>query len=143
MKAFSFALAALLLFFCSTAFAQQEKLDPAWNEYNAKMVEAFGKEDFAAAKEYGEKALEYLKKKKMTESLETATTLNNLGLVFYASRDLPRAAGNLVQALALRRKLLGPDHLEVGVTYRNLAAIYQSQAAAFLHEAERIQALHE
>jgi tetratricopeptide (TPR) repeat protein len=143
MKAFSIAFAVLLLFFCSTALAQQEKLDPTWLEINQKMVEAFGEENLAKAKEYGEKAIEYLKKNNMNETLETATTLNNVGMVYYYSQDLPRAAGYMVQALALRRKLLGPDHMEVGATCRNLAEIYKSQAAIFFNEAERIQALHE
>jgi hypothetical protein len=79
----------------------------------------------------------------MTETRETATTLNNIGMVYYYSQDLPRAASLMVQALALRRKLLGPDDPEVGATCRNLAEIYKSQAAIFLKEAERIQALHE
>lgn len=107
------------------------------------MVEAFGAQKIDKAREQAEKALEYLKSKNMLETVEAATTFNNIGMVHYYSQDFAKAANYLVQALALRIKLLGPDHIEVGATCRNLAEIYKNQALILLKEAERIQKLHE
>jgi tetratricopeptide (TPR) repeat protein len=130
-------------FFCTTASAQQGNLDPKWLEFNTGMVEAFGAQKIDKAREQAEKALEYLKSKNMLETVEAATTFNNIGMVHYYSQDFAKAANYLVQALALRIKLLGPDHIEVGATCRNLAEIYKNQALILLKEAERIQKLHE
>jgi CHAT domain-containing protein/Tfp pilus assembly protein PilF len=56
------------------------------------------------------------------ESVDLATFLNNLG-VMYIGTDYKKARPILERALALREKLLGPNHADVGNTINNLAML--------------------
>lgn len=49
--------------------------------------------------------------------------LASLGRVAHARRDLDRAEPLFLEALAIRRRLLGPDHLNVAILEGNLARL--------------------
>jgi len=56
-----------------------------------------------------------------------STTLNRLGI---SERDLgkfPEAEVNLKRALAIREKVLAPNHSWIAVSLENLASVYAAQ----------------
>jgi tetratricopeptide (TPR) repeat protein len=59
------------------------------------------------------------------EHPDTATSLNNLGLLLQAQGDYAAARPYFEQALAIRKKALGEDHPEVATSLNNLAGLYQ------------------
>ena len=79
-----------------------------------------------------------------SETVGFADTLHELGVLRSEQGDYPAAARILGKALAMRRKLLGPDHKDVAVTLTELARDYSAQgdsgrAEPLLREALRIR----
>eukprot|EP00970_Alexandrium_tamarense_P019939 scaffold14644_cov310-Alexandrium_tamarense.AAC.1 len=58
------------------------------------------------------------------DGAEVATVLNNIGRVYFDSGDLEKAKGYYQQALSIRRKVLGNDHLDVSATSFNAGQTY-------------------
>ncbi|GEM_PF-2933071 len=58
-----------------------------------------------------------------------ATTLANLGALYYSQGDLSRAHTTLQRALAIREKELGPEHPKVAATLVTLAKVSEGQGA--------------
>jgi tetratricopeptide (TPR) repeat protein len=58
---------------------------------------------------------------------DTATSLNNLALLYDAQGRYAEAEPLFQQALAIREKALGPKHPDVAANLNNLAALYDSQ----------------
>jgi CHAT domain-containing protein/Tfp pilus assembly protein PilF len=82
---------------------------------------------YEAQKEHTKAEPLYLRAIAITEktkpdSVDLATFLNNLG-VMYTGTDYKKARPVLERALALREKLLGPNHADVGNTINNLAML--------------------
>jgi serine/threonine protein kinase/tetratricopeptide (TPR) repeat protein len=61
------------------------------------------------------------------ESLETAASLNDLGLVLMTQHKLPDAEKAHTQALAIRRRLLGEENPDTATSLNDLAAVYRDQ----------------
>jgi tetratricopeptide (TPR) repeat protein len=61
------------------------------------------------------------------DDLELAASLSNLALVRRAQGDLAAAIDLQQQALALREKVLGPEHPDVASTLNSLAALYDAR----------------
>jgi tetratricopeptide (TPR) repeat protein len=59
--------------------------------------------------------------------LGTASALSALGRIFRGQRDYPRSLSMYQQALAIREKILGPEHPNVSVTYTQMSDVYRSQ----------------
>src|SRR5262249_30718452 len=55
------------------------------------------------------------------------TALDDLALVYYYLNKLPEAEELERRALAMRRKLLGPQHRHVAISLNNLASIFSAQ----------------
>ena len=57
------------------------------------------------------------------ESVETATGLNNLGMVCYAREQFTKAEPLHKRALTIREKAFGPDHPDVAQSLNNLGIL--------------------
>ncbi len=60
-------------------------------------------------------------------SKETATALNDLGLVFWKQRKLTEAETAHKESLAIRRQLFGNEHPDVAASLSNLGNVYRRQ----------------
>jgi tetratricopeptide (TPR) repeat protein len=104
------------------------KFDSGWQKENKIVLDLTKARKYDEAIAKGQSSLEYLKSKNMSESLEAATTLNNLGMNSMSAGKLDKANGYLQKALELRRKHLGPTNIEVGAVWMNLSELYKLQA---------------
>mmetsp|Transcript_77 Transcript_77/g.172 ORF Transcript_77/g.172 Transcript_77/m.172 type:complete len:779 (+) Transcript_77:44-2380(+) len=73
------------------------------------------------------------------DDVHVATTLNNLGRVHFASGAYTRALHYYKQSLSMRRRLLGPNHMDVSVSAFNTGQTYHKlsqlqEAIALYHE---------
>lgn len=61
------------------------------------------------------------------ESVEIATTLNNVGRIHYMKGEHDKALSLYREALRIRRKLLGDEHLDVAATVYNAGQTYHQK----------------
>ncbi|MEM9462090.1 MAG: serine/threonine-protein kinase [Myxococcota bacterium] len=61
------------------------------------------------------------------DPVEEATSLRNLGNVFYGQGDYDNARVHYQRALAIEQEALGPDHPQVAYTHNNLGAVLVGQ----------------
>ncbi|MEH2330064.1 tetratricopeptide repeat protein [Nostoc sp.] len=81
-------------------------------------------------------------KKRLGESHPfVASSLNNLGFLYYSQGRYSEAEPLYIQALALRRQQLGDEHPDVATSLNNLAELYNSQGRYSEAEPLFIQAL--
>ncbi|MBR2772819.1 MAG: tetratricopeptide repeat protein, partial [Bacteroidales bacterium] len=62
-----------------------------------------------------------------TEHEKTATFYNNIGLVYQAQGDYPKALEYHFKALDIQEKVLGPDHPDSAISYHNIGTVYNDQ----------------
>jgi CHAT domain-containing protein/tetratricopeptide (TPR) repeat protein len=72
---------------------------------------------------------------------DTATSLNNLALLYMNQGAYAKAEPLLIRALAIYEKALGPDHPDTAASLNNLAELYRSQGAYAKAEPLLIRAL--
>ena len=60
-------------------------------------------------------------------TLDKVKSLNNLAALYYNQGRYSEAEPLYLQALSLRKKLLGEEHLSVATSLNNLALLYESQ----------------
>ena len=76
----------------------------------------------------------YLRSLKLSEAklgkdhLEVATTLNNIGNLYYSLQQYATAEPYYARSLTIREAKLGKDHVDVATTLGNLAQTYRSMA---------------
>jgi tetratricopeptide (TPR) repeat protein len=93
----------------------------------------------ALAIEYFQKAITL--QKKLDQELELADSLNNRAELYrFQGRD-EQAEPLLVQALEMRKRILGEDHPDVASSLNNLASLYKSQGRYEDAEPLYVQAL--
>ena len=63
------------------------------------------------------------------EHPNTATSLNNLALLYEAQGSYAQAEPLYKRALAIREKVLGPEHPDTAQSLNNLAGLYDSQGS--------------
>jgi tetratricopeptide (TPR) repeat protein len=80
--------------------------------------------DRAEAVSLGERAIAVALASYPMESREVASAIGALGEVYRAQGDAKSAEPLLVKALAMRERILGPDHGAVASSTNNLAALY-------------------
>ena len=76
-----------------------------------------------------ERALAIYEKALGPDNPATATSLNNLALLYQRTGANDRALPLYDRALAIREKALGPDHPDTAEGLRNLAVLYQTTGA--------------
>jgi len=116
----------------------QRKVDPAWSAKSQAILELITKKKFKKAVEQSEKLLAELSKRKMQESYEASTTLNNLGIAYMYNQEVENAHAALVKSLAIRIKVLGKDDPETAAVWLNLAELHLELAKQYRLEYERI-----
>ena len=67
------------------------------------------------------------KKKLGLEHPDTATSYNNIAVVYDRQGDYPKALELYEKALAIREKVLGVEHPDTATSYNNIAGVYDSQ----------------
>ncbi|MFN6566954.1 tetratricopeptide repeat protein [Dendronalium sp. ChiSLP03b] len=102
--------------------------------------------EFQDYKKEQELGIEYLSKavelqKELGLEKDLATSLTKLALLYNSQGKYSEAEPLCIQALALRRKLLGEEHLSVATSLNNLALLYYSQGRYSEAEPLFIQAL--
>jgi tetratricopeptide (TPR) repeat protein len=100
-------------------------------------------QDYQKEQELG---IKYLSKtvelqKELGLEKDLAISLNQLALLYNSQGKYSQAEPLYIQALALRRKLLGEEHPDVATSLNNLAALYDSQGKYSQAEPLYIQAL--
>ncbi len=85
------------------------------------------KADYDRALEWYFKAMAIYKKVLGKEHPSTATTYNNIAVVYDSQGDYAKALEWYYKALAIREKKLGKEHPFTATTYNNIAGVYDSQ----------------
>ncbi len=62
-----------------------------------------------------------------TEHPDTATSYNNIGLVYQEQGDYTKALEYLFKALAIKEKVLGMEHPDTATSYNNIGLVYDEQ----------------
>ncbi|MCP9836657.1 CHAT domain-containing protein [Cyanobium sp. N.Huapi 1H5] len=91
----------------------------------ANALEAKG--DYAKAAMAWEQVLAWREKAQGPDHPDTATSLNNLGLLYIKESAFSKAEPLLVRALAIRTRILGPDDPFTALSINNLAWLYSKQ----------------
>ncbi len=91
----------------------------------ANAFEAKG--DYGKAAMAWEQVLAWREKAQGPDHPGTATSLNNLGLLYIKESAFTKAEPLLVRALAIRTRVLGPDHPFTALSLNNLAWLYFKQ----------------
>lgn len=132
----------ICIFLASQAIAagqpSQRKVDAAWSAKNDAILTMISKKQFKKAADESERLLADLAKRKMQESYEASTTLNNLGIVYMYNKEVENAHAALVKSLAIRIKVLGKDDPETAAVWLNLAELHLELAKSYRAEYERI-----
>jgi len=100
--------------------------------------------DYSQALKYHEKALAIREKVLGKEHPDTATTNNEIAVVYYSKGDYDHALDFHNKALAIKEKVLSKEHPDTALAYSNIAQIYYAQgdyskALDFLTEALTIK----
>jgi CHAT domain-containing protein len=86
----------------------------------------YGQGRYAEAIPAAQQNLAEAEKAKGRDSLEAASHLNLLGLLYYSVGDFNQAEPALRRALGIRERHLGDSHLDTAVTLNNLALVYEA-----------------
>ncbi|MBO5687626.1 MAG: tetratricopeptide repeat protein [Alistipes sp.] len=95
--------------------------DTATSYLNMGMI--YDNSDFNRALEYYFKALEIFKKT-LGIHINTAKSLNNIGLVYYRLEDYDNALEYYLESLKIKEGILGSSHPSTIISYRNISNVY-------------------
>lgn len=104
-----------------------------WREKNEALVAAMKEGRLEEARETAQELLEFAESKLSRNDPETATSYCNMGMVLLVEKEHLLAEECFREALALRRKIFGPDHKETALLYLNLIELYKQMAQAILY----------
>ncbi len=104
-----------------------------------KIYEQIG--DLGRAEAMERAALAIHTQKSGADSLETAASLNDLGLALMAQHKLPEAEAAHSKALAIRRQLLGNENPTTAASLNDLGAVYRDEGKLKEAEAMTVEAL--
>ena len=115
-------LLALGAIFVVNARAPAEDDNPP--ELNRQIVQLYHEGKFKEAIPLAEKLVVLTKRAKGGEHPDTATSLNNLAMLYQAMADYVKAKLLFKEALEIRQKVLGQLHPDTAASLNNLAALY-------------------
>jgi tetratricopeptide (TPR) repeat protein len=130
----------LLIFASSASLAQDDDL----GSLNQRIYKLFAEGKYQEAIPLAEKAVEIATRVRGPEDPETATSLNNLGELYFNVYQYTKALAVLQEALRIRQKVLGKEHPYTAFSLNNLAELYQAmteyaKAETLYQEALRIR----
>jgi tetratricopeptide (TPR) repeat protein len=130
----------LLIFVSSPSLAQDDDL----GSLNQRIYKLFAEGKYQEAIPLAEKAVEIATRLRGPEDPETATSLNNLGQLYFNVYQYTKALALLQEALRIRQKVLGKEHPYTAFSLNNLAELYQAmteyaKAEPLYQEALRIR----
>ncbi|CAJ1966087.1 unnamed protein product [Cylindrotheca closterium] len=113
---------------CNTMTSQKfdEEQRRLWDELGHQL-QAKGLMDSDDALEQYQRALEIRVKALGPEHPDTASTYNNIGVVFQNQGKYEDALEQYQRALEIRVKALGPEHPDTASTYNNMGIVFQNQ----------------
>ena len=103
-----------------------------WKMENTRLVSLIRDGNVEEAREAAQKLLEWVEKKFSKDAPEKATTYNNMGMVLMMDEDYDLADDCFREALAMRKRIYGPQHQEVALVLMNLIQLYKQQARDIL-----------
>ena len=117
-------LLALGAIFVVNARAPAEDDNPP--ELNRQIVQLYHEGKFKEAIPLAEKLVVLTKRAKGGEHPDTATSLNNLAMLYQAMGDYVKAKLLFKEALEIRQNVLGQEHPDTAQSINNLAMLYQA-----------------
>src|SRR5271167_2752320 len=110
----------LLIFASSASLAQDDDL----GSLDQRIYKLFAEGKYQEAIPLAEKAIKIARRVRGPEDPDTATSLNNLGELYWAMGEYAKAEPLLQEALRIRQKVLGPEHSDTAQSLNNLATLY-------------------
>lgn len=107
-----------------------------WNTLNSQFIEAYRKKDYNTALIYAGKALDYAYDEFGEMDAHTATSINNLAVVFRTLDRLEESEFLVRRALKINVEIRGMEHPETGNCLNNLAIIHSDKG--HFEEAEKL-----
>jgi tetratricopeptide (TPR) repeat protein len=117
-----------LVVFPSVGWVQSGGLEEAV-QLNAQVMKLYAAGRFGEAIPLAQKALAIREKALGPEHPDTASSLNNLALLYEATGAYAQAEPLLKRALAIGEKALGPEHPNTATSLNNLAGLYEAMGA--------------
>ncbi|MBD2115165.1 MULTISPECIES: tetratricopeptide repeat protein [Cyanophyceae] len=108
------------------ASATEQALEPA-NQLNQRVTELYQAGRYGEAIPRAEEALAINEQALGPDHPDTATSLNNLAMLYRSQGRYGEAEPLLQRALAINEQALGPDHPSTATSLNNLAELYWSQ----------------
>jgi Flp pilus assembly protein TadD len=105
-----------------------------WQEKNSELVSLINNGDLKRAIPLARELVEFADRKYSRDSVEKATSYNNMGMVCLLARDYSLAETCFRDALSMRQRLFGNNHNEVAVVMLNLVELYKVQAQEIFAE---------
>ena len=137
----SFLLLALGLLILACPASQSD--DDEFNSLNRQVQTLFNQGKYQEAIPLAEKAVQLAKRVYGPEQPNTATSLDNLALLYQVMGEYAKAEPLYKEALRIKQKVLGPEHPDTATSLNNLASLYvamgeYAKAEPLLQEALRI-----
>ena len=115
--------------FDSAAHYAMMKADRYENDIQAQFAAGSFLKDFACnydlALKYYNRALHIAEKN--NDSIDVATSYNNIGSVYYQKGDYDKALEYLNKALTIQKAKLGEEHTDVATSYNNIGSLYSKK----------------
>ena len=105
------------------AWAQEAR----WQTLNQQVEQLYQQGRYAEAIPVAKEALRVAETTFGPNDPNTATSLDNLAVLYYVQGKYAEAEPLFIRALAIGEKTLGPDHLNVATNLYNLGALYNRQ----------------
>jgi CHAT domain-containing protein/Flp pilus assembly protein TadD len=105
----------------------KKKIIAKLNQLNSQVVQLAGQGNIKQAINVAQQAVNLGETQKLTEHSEYCDSLNNLAELYRMQGCYLEANPLYLQALTIRKKLLGSEHPDVAQSLNNLAALYHSQ----------------
>lgn len=118
----------VLLFAAMMCFTIQAA-EPSAAQLEEQVTQLYREGRYQEAIEPAQRAIAISERTFGPEHPNTATALNNLGLLYQASGAYATAAPLFLRALAIREKAVGPEHPDTAAALSNLAALYYTTGA--------------